>query len=85
MAWWASWVFKTESIQAATELGAKAAMPIHWGAFTLEEHPWDDPAERFVKAGEERGLPVVTPMIGEGYPEREPGINCIANQERSKQ
>ena len=58
-------MFPEESIQAATELGAKAAMPIHWGAFTLAEHPWDDPAERFVNAGEERGLPVVTPMIGE--------------------
>lgn len=42
-----------------------AAMPIHWGAFALANHPWDDSAERFVAAGEQAGLQVVTPRIGE--------------------
>ena len=28
-------------------------------------HPWDDPAARFVKAGEEKDILVVSPMIGE--------------------
>ena len=58
-------MFPEEAVQAAQILGAKAAMPIHWGAFTLANHPWDDSAERFVAAGEEAGLQIVTPQIGE--------------------
>lgn len=63
---WASvHMFPEEAIQAALSLGAKKVMPIHWGAFQLAEHPWDDPAERFTKAGEENGMMVVTPLICE--------------------
>ena len=58
-------MFPEEAVQAAHILGAKAAMPIHWGAFTLANHPWDDSVERFVAAGEQDGLQVVTPKIGE--------------------
>lgn len=58
-------MFPEEAIQAAQTLGAKAAMPIHWGAFTLANHPWDDSVERFVAAGEQAGLQIVTPQIGE--------------------
>jgi L-ascorbate metabolism protein UlaG (beta-lactamase superfamily) len=45
-------------------LGAKTAMPIHWGAFSLAYHAWDDPAQRFTAAAENQGLTVVTPKIG---------------------
>lgn len=58
-------MFPEEAVQAAQTLGAKAAMPIHWGAFTLANHPWDDSVERFVAAGEQAGLQIVTPQIGE--------------------
>lgn len=54
-----------EAYQAAQVLEAKVAMPIHWGAFKLANHPWDDPAERFVKASEQGTIPVVTPKIGQ--------------------
>lgn len=58
-------MFPEEAVQAVQALGAKAAMPIHWGAFTLANHPWDDSVERFVAAGEQAGLQIVTPQIGE--------------------
>lgn len=58
-------MFPEEAVKAAQTLGAKAAMPVHWGAFTLANHAWDDSAERFVAAGEQTGLQVVTPQIGE--------------------
>ena len=35
-------MFPEEAAQAVQILGAKAAMPIHWGAFALAKHPWDD-------------------------------------------
>lgn len=58
-------MFPEEAVQAAQTLGAKAAMPIHWGAFALANHPWDDSVERFVATGEQVGLQIVTPQIGE--------------------
>lgn len=58
-------MFPEEAVQAVQTLGAKAAMPIHWGAFALANHPWDDSAERFVVTGEQTGLQIVTPQIGE--------------------
>lgn len=58
-------MFPEEAVQAVQSLGAKVAMPIHWGAFALANHPWDDSVERFVAAGEQAGLQIVTPQIGE--------------------
>ncbi len=58
-------MFPEAAVQAAQTLGAKVTMPIHWGAFTLANHAWDDSAERFVAAGEQAGLQIVTPQIGE--------------------
>lgn len=58
-------MFPEESIKAVETLGAPVAMPVHWGAFTLARHAWDDPVERFVKAGEAAGKQIVTPQIGE--------------------
>ncbi len=58
-------MFPEEAVTACGILHAKAAIPIHWGAFSLSDHAWDDPAERFCLRGEEVGLPVVTPKLGE--------------------
>lgn len=65
MKWHYVHMFPEESAMAAEALGAKAVMPVHWGAFVLSSHPWDDPPERFTAAAENLGLTVVTPRIGE--------------------
>ena len=63
---WHYWhMFPEESAMASRTLGAKLVMPIHWGAFVLSSHGWDDPAERLTRACEEQGIPVVTPKLGE--------------------
>lgn len=54
-----------ESVIAAKEVGAKVAMPIHWGAFTLAMHTWTDPAERFSKKAKELNQNFIIPEIGE--------------------
>ena len=64
-AWHDVHMFPEEAVSAANILHARVAIPIHWGAFTLSDHPWDDPAERFTLNGEETGLNVVTPKLGE--------------------
>lgn len=65
MRWHASHMFPEESANACEILGAELAMPVHWGAYSLSTHGWDDPPTRFVKASEELGIETVTPMLGE--------------------
>jgi L-ascorbate metabolism protein UlaG (beta-lactamase superfamily) len=52
-------------VQAARDLGAAAFMPVHWAKFTLSLHPWDEPIRRVTAAAADKGMPVVTPMIGQ--------------------
>ena len=58
-------MFPEEAVDAALTLGAKAAIPIHWGAFVLSGHSWDDPVQRFALRAEETGLTALTPRPGE--------------------
>lgn len=65
MTWPMVHMFPEEAVQAVRTLNSSVVMPIHWGAFSLANHGWDDPPERIVKAGEAAGLTVTTPYIGE--------------------
>lgn len=58
-------MFPEESIMSAKELHCDIIMPIHWGAFKLSNHPWDDPVVRFVKKSKEENIKYLTPRIGE--------------------
>ncbi|WP_407427889.1 MBL fold metallo-hydrolase [Treponema sp.] len=57
--------FPEQSVEAAKILGAKLAMPIHWGAIILSRHGWDDSVERFLLAAEKEGITVITPYISQ--------------------
>ncbi|XZF14254.1 MBL fold metallo-hydrolase [Chitinophagaceae bacterium MMS25-I14] len=65
-----------ETARAAADLGAKVLLPVHWGKFVLAMHPWNESIERVLKAADELGIKVITPMIGEpvelnkNWPER---------------
>jgi L-ascorbate metabolism protein UlaG (beta-lactamase superfamily) len=54
-----------ESVQAGVDLQASTIMPIHWGCFTLANHTWVEPVQRFKKKAEELGKNIATPEIGE--------------------
>lgn len=54
-----------ETVQANIDLDSKLLMPIHWGAFKLGLHPWQEPAERVVKEAARLGVNLATPKIGE--------------------
>lgn len=63
---WHYWhMFPEESALAAETLHAKAVMPIHWGAFVLSSHGWDDSPERITIACEEKDIEVITPKLCE--------------------
>lgn len=65
MKWHNIHMLPEEAVSACETLGTRLAVPIHWGAYSLSDHAWDDPAERFVKSAEEKELAVCTPMLGE--------------------
>lgn len=67
MRWHNVHMFPEEAVKAAMELGTDTVMPIHWGAYSLSDHAWDDPAQRFTLAAEENGLEVITPMLGQTF------------------
>ncbi|MCZ4408859.1 MBL fold metallo-hydrolase [Cryomorphaceae bacterium 1068] len=70
--WAAIHMMPEETALATEEVDAKVMMPIHWGAFTLALHQWDDPIKRVVPAGAELSIPVVIPQIGEFVSVNEP-------------
>ena len=57
--------FPEQSVEATKILGAKVAMPIHWGAIILSRHGWDDSVERFLLVAEKEEITVITPYIGQ--------------------
>lgn len=54
--WHAIHMFPEESVQAAADLNATVAIPVHWGAYVLSNHAWNDPPKRFVKRAKETGV-----------------------------
>ncbi|WP_434036085.1 MBL fold metallo-hydrolase [Formosa sp. 4Alg 33] len=58
-------MYPEETAQAAIDVKAKQMMPIHWGAFKLAMHEWNEPVERLLKASEIQNINVIVPKIGE--------------------
>jgi L-ascorbate metabolism protein UlaG (beta-lactamase superfamily) len=54
-----------ETVQAHIDLNGKLLMPIHWGAFKLALHDWEEPVERLLKKADALHVKVTTPRIGE--------------------
>lgn len=54
-----------ESVQAGMDVEANCMMPIHWGAFTLANHSWTEPVERFSQAALQNNVNFCTPQIGQ--------------------
>lgn len=63
--WHAIHMFPEESVEAAKILGAKVAVPVHWGAYVLSDHPWDDPPKRFSRRAQELGVACRLPKLYE--------------------
>jgi L-ascorbate metabolism protein UlaG (beta-lactamase superfamily) len=53
-----------ESVKAGEDLNSEMIMPIHWAAFNLAPHTWNDPIIRASKEAEKRGLDLISPVIG---------------------
>ncbi|MGJ1268586.1 MBL fold metallo-hydrolase [Sphingobacterium spiritivorum] len=64
-AWQAIHMLPEEVIKASGDLNTKRLFPVHSSKFMLAQHPWDEPLSRTSKLAAEKGIPLVTPMIGE--------------------
>lgn len=65
--WHYSHMYPEEGAIASETVNAKCVMPVHWGAFVLSNHGWDDSPERFTVEAKKRGLNVVTPHLSETF------------------
>ena len=54
-----------EALRAHQDLRGRVLLPIHWGAFSLSDHAWFDPAERIMDADESEC--VISPMVGQRF------------------
>ena len=54
-----------EALQANRDLGGHALLPIHWGAFSLSDHPWFDPIARIMQADPDECA--ISPMVGQRF------------------
>ncbi|RXZ83138.1 hypothetical protein EBB07_07365 [Paenibacillaceae bacterium] len=63
--WEAIHMTPEQSVQANLDVQGKRMMPVHWAAFTLALHSWNDPIERAAQAAAQQGVALATPKIGE--------------------
>ena len=63
--WKAIHMMPEETVQAAIDVKSRYFMPIHWGAFTLAFHDWDDPIVRASAEAQRKAVPIITPRIGQ--------------------
>lgn len=70
-------MFPEQSAQAAAEVGARAALPMHDGKFALARHTWQEPFERFTAAAADYDYACYTPMLGQTVPIGVPGQSFV--------
>jgi L-ascorbate metabolism protein UlaG (beta-lactamase superfamily) len=58
-------MFPEECIEMALKAKVQKAMPVHWAGFSLAQHPWTEPAERFVAVATDQQLTYTLPRIGQ--------------------
>ena len=58
-------MFPEETVKAGMDLKSKKIMPIHWGAFKLAMHSWNEPAIEVYNQSNRKNVDVLIPKIGE--------------------
>ncbi len=54
-----------QTAQAALDLKATKLLLVHWAKFALAHHAWYEPAQRVIKACDEKNIAYFNPKIGE--------------------
>lgn len=58
-------LFPEDSVKASKEARVRKAIPIHWAGFSISQHDWKEPAQRFVKEAIKENLDYCLPQLGE--------------------
>ncbi|WP_420385872.1 MBL fold metallo-hydrolase [Roseivirga sp.] len=58
-------MYPEEAIQAAIDAGVSKVMAVHWAGFSLAQHSWKEPIEKFVKAAQQKQINFSTPLPGQ--------------------
>ncbi len=83
--WPLTHLFPDQAIQLCLDIDTRLLFPIHWGAFDLAMHPWDESIQMVADLAAENNIKLVTPIMGEKViPGLSPTINWweIPNRER---
>ncbi|ETA68837.1 putative Zn-dependent hydrolase of beta-lactamase fold [Methanolobus tindarius DSM 2278] len=54
-----------QAVQAHLDVKGETMMLMHWGAFTLANHAWNEPIERAIEEANKKKVDIIAPMIGE--------------------
>ena len=65
VAWKYSHMIPEEAVRASKDLVSDFFMPIHWGAFTLSTHPWEEPVNRALNHAKKTNQNIVAPKLGQ--------------------
>lgn len=60
-------LFPEQTAEVAEKLKATRFVPVHWGAFPLSTHTWNDSVLRSVPAARQRGINPLTPFLGQVF------------------
>lgn len=63
-----------EAVQSHLDLKGKTLMPVHWGAFSLAPHAWNEPIIRIAQEAKNRQVPLITPKIGQVFDLTKPPV-----------
>ncbi len=74
--WPNSHLFPEQTVQAHLELKGEYLLPIHWAAYDLAFHEWDEPIRRVTAAAAKEHVKILTPTQGQ---ELIPGQTQTAN------
>ena len=58
-------MFPQETVQAGIDVQAKKIIPIHWGAFKLAMHPWNEPPTIAVEEAKKKDVAIEVPRMGQ--------------------
>ena len=58
-------MFPEETVKAGLDLKSKKIIPIHWGAFKLAMHSWNEPAIEVYNESKRKNIDILIPKIGE--------------------
>lgn len=57
----------SQTAQAAKDVGTEYFVPVHWGAYTMALHHWNEPVLQSIPAVQSHGIKLLTPIMGEVF------------------